>query len=225
MTMINKLLLAAALTAPAALTAAPANAQVSGVAVADFQAAIGNTRAFQTARTQLQATYKTQLDQAQTRSTAINAELQPLVTAYQTAAAAPNANEATLRTQAQTIQTRQNAANQELGRLTQPYQRAQAYVVEQIEAQLNTAVQNVVRARNVAVLLRPEAITLVGQPSVDITAAITTELDRLVPTVNTNVPANWQPGQQPRATGAAPAASTRPATGTRPATNSRNQGR
>ena len=225
MTMIKKLLLAAALTAPAALSAVPASAQVSGVAVADFQAAIGNTRAFQTARTQLQTTYKTQLDQAQARSTAINAELQPLVTAYQTAAAAPNANEASLRTQAQTLQTRQNAANQELGRLTQPYQRAQAYVVEQIEAQLNTAVQNVVRARNVAVLLRPEAITLVGQPSVDITAAITTELDRLVPTVNTNVPANWQPGQQQRAAGAAPAAGSRPATNARPATNSRNQGR
>lgn len=220
MIMIKKLLLAAALAAPATLAATSATAQVSGVAVADFQAAIGNTRAFQTARTQLQTTYKTQLDQAQARSNALSAELQPLVTAYQTAAAAPNANEAALRAQAQTLQTRQNAANQELGRLTQPYQRAQAYVVEQIENQLNTAVQNVVRARNVSVLLRPEAIALVGQPAVDITPAVTAELDRLVPTVSTAVPANWQPGQS-RGGAAAPAPA--PAAGSRPATGTRNQ--
>lgn len=218
MTMIKKFLLAAALAAPVTVAATSATAQVSGIAVADLQAAIGNTRAFQTARTQLQTTYKTQLDQAQARSNALNAELQPLVSAYQTATAAPNANEAALRSQAQTLQTRQNAANQELGRLTQPYQRAQAYVVEQIENQLNTAVQNVVRARNVSVLLRPEAIALVGQPAVDITAAVTTELDRLVPTVSTAVPANWQPGQaraNAPAAGAAPAASARPPAGTR----------
>ena len=221
MTMIKKFLLAAALVAPATLAATTATAQVSGVAVADFRAAVGNTRAFQTANTQLQTTYKPQLDQAQARSTAINAELQPLVTAYQAAAAAANANEASLRTQAQTIQNRQTAGNQEIGRLTQPYQRAQAYVVEQIENQLSTAVQNVIRARNVSVLLRPEAVALVGQPAVDITAAITTELDRLVPTVNATPPANWEPGRQAQGA-AAPAAAT-PAVRGRPATGSRNQ--
>jgi Skp family chaperone for outer membrane proteins len=206
MTMIKKLLLAAALATPATLIATTATAQVSGVAVADPQAAIANSRAWTAARTQIEATYKTQLDQAETRRRAIATELQPLVTAYQTAARAPGATEASLRTQAQTIQSRETAANQELSRLTAPAQRAQAYAIEQIQAQLATATQNAVRARNVTLLLNPQTV-LFAQPAADITPAITTELDRLVPTVNTTPPAGWQPGQQGQA-GAAPAAGT-----------------
>lgn len=203
MTMIKKLLLAAALATPAAVVATAATAQVSGVAVADPQAAIANTKAWTTARTQIEGTYKTQLDQAEARRRAIATELQPLVTAYQNAARAPGASEASLRPQAQAIQSRETAANQELGRLTAPAQRAQAYAIEQIQAQLNTAVQNAVRARNVSLLLSPQA-AIFAQPAADITPAITTELDRLVPSVNTTPPANWQPGQQGQAA-AAPA--------------------
>ena len=60
----------------------------------------------------------------------------------------------------------------------------------------------------------------------DITAAITTELDRLVPTVNSTPPANWQPGQQgaaPAGAGARPAAGSRPAAAPRQGAGSRNQ--
>ena len=60
-----------------------------------------------------------------------------------------------------------------------------------------------VRAKNVSLLLRPEA-ALFAQPTADITAAITTELDRLVPSVSTAVPANWQPNQNGQQQGAAP---------------------
>jgi hypothetical protein len=49
---------------------------------------------------------------------------------------------------------------------------------------------------------------------------VTTELDRLIPTVSTAVPANWQPGQQQAAAGAAPAA-TPAATPARPARGGR----
>jgi len=220
MTMIKKLLLAAALAAPATVIATAATAQVSGVAVADPQAAIANSRAWTAARTQIEATYKPQLDQAETRRRAIATELQPLVTAYQNAARAPGATEASLRPQAQAIQTRETAANQELTRLTAPAQRAQAYAIEQIQAQLNTAVQNAVRARNVSLLLSPQA-ALFAQPTADITSAVTAELDRLVPSVNTTPPANWQPGQQGQAGAGAPAPATAPAT--RATNGSRNQ--
>lgn len=215
MTTFKTLLLAAALVAPAAMTATAADAQVSGIAVADAQGAIANSKAWNAARAQIETTYKAQLDQAETRRQAVARELQPLVTAFQTAQRAPGASEATLRPQAQAIQTRENAANQELARLTQPAQRAQQYAIEQIQAKLSDAVTAAVRAKNVSLLLRPEA-ALFAQPTADITAAITTELDRLVPSVSTAVPANWQPNQQGgQQQGAAPAAAGRAPAATR----------
>jgi Skp family chaperone for outer membrane proteins len=201
----------------------PATAQVAGIAVADPEAAVANSKAWQAARTQIQTTYKTQLDQAETRRQAISNELRPLVQAYQTAAAAPNANEAALRPQAQAIQTREQAANQELARLTEPAQRAQAYALEQISNRLNEAVQGAVRARNVQLLVRPNAV-LFTQPTADVTAAITAELDRLVPSVTTTPPAGWQPGQQ-RAAGAAAPAATPAATPAAQPAGRRNSGR
>ncbi|MEG8039225.1 OmpH family outer membrane protein [Sphingomonas sp. LR60] len=215
MTNFKHLLLATALVTPGAFTAATASAQVAGIAVGDPEAAVANSKAWATARTQIQTTYKAQLDQANTRRQAITTELQPLVAAYQKAAAAPGATEASLRTQAQAIQTREQTANAELQRLTAPASRAQAYAIEQISAKLPDAVNGAVRAKNVSLLLRPNA-ALFAQPTTDITSAITAELDRLVPTVGITPPANWQPGQQGDAAGAAAApAATAPAATTR----------
>lgn len=202
------LLSAAALIA----VAAPAQAQVGGIAVANPEAAVANSRAWATARGQIETTYKAQLDQANTRRDALAREIQPLVNAFQTASQQPNANQAALQTQANTIRTREQQGQAELSRLTAPAQRAQAYAIEQISNRLPEAVQAVTRARNVSLLLRPDA-ALFAQPAADVTPQITTELDRLVPSVSIAVPANWQPGQQ---RGAAPAAA--PAAGARPAT-------
>ncbi|MEH3046847.1 OmpH family outer membrane protein [Sphingomonas adhaesiva] len=210
---LHHILLAAAMIAPGALVAGAATAQVGGVAVADPEAAVANSKAWATARTQIQTTYKAQIDQANARRQAISNELQPLVTAYQTAAAAPGATEASLRTQATAIQTREQAGNAELQRLTAPASRAQAYALEQISAKLPDAVNAAVRAKSVSLLLRPNA-ALFAQPTADITAAITAELDRTVPSVGITPPANWQPGQQGQQGAAAPAAAA-------PATNNR----
>ena len=212
MTTFKTLLLAAAVLAPAAIVAPAAQAQVSGIAVADPQGAIAASKAWTTARGQIETTYKAQLDQAETRRQAIARELQPLVTAFQTAQRAPTPTAAALQTQAQTIQARETAANQELARLTQPAQRAQQYVIEQIQAKLGDAVTNAVRAKNVTLLLRPDA-ALFAQPAADITTSITAELDRLVPTVGITPPAGWQPNQQGQQGGAAAAAPAAPARG------------
>lgn len=199
MTRFKTLLLAAALVAP---VAAPVAAQAQTVAVANPEQAIGASRAWATARTQIETTYKAQLDQAEARRQAVGKELQPLVTAFNTARAAPNANQASLQQQATTIQTREQAAQAEIQRIALPAQRAQAYAIEQISAKLPDAVQAVVRARNVSMLVRPDAVLFAG-PTADVTSAITTELDRLVPTVSVTPPANWQPGQQQGASAAA----------------------
>ena len=209
MTKFKHMLLAAALAAPAAFTAGTATAQVSGIAVANPEQAVASSKAWTAARSQIQTQYKAQLDQANTRRTAIQAELQPLVTAYQTAARAPGASEASLRPQAQAIQTKQQAAQQELARLTQPAQRAETYAIEQISNQLRAAVDGAVAKKRVSLLLRPEA-ALFAQPASDITNDITAELDRLVPTVSITPPANWQPGGQQQGAAAAPAQQTPP---------------
>ena len=211
MNSFKMMMLAAAAAVPGTVAlVAPASAQVAGVAVADPNAAVTNSNAFRAAATQIQTTYKTQLDQAEARRRAVATELQPLYTKFEADQRA-NVAEATLRSQATAIQARETAANAELGRLTAPAQRAQAYVVEQMQAQLSAAVQAAVARKGVQLLLRPDA-ALFAQPAANITADITTELNRLVPSVNATPPANWQPGQQ--AAGAAPAAGTpaRPAT-------------
>jgi Skp family chaperone for outer membrane proteins len=199
---MNKFLLAAAI-APVAV-ASPALAQVNGIAVANPEGAVLQSNAWKAAITQIQTTYKAQLDQAQARQTAVQAELRPLVEAFEKARAAPNANEAALRTQATTIQQREQTANAELQRLTQPVQRARAYAAEQIGAQLQPAVNAAMARKKVTLLLRPEA-AVQAAPTTDITADVTTELNRLVPTVSITPPANWQPGGQ-QAAPAAPAA-------------------
>ncbi|SOB87843.1 periplasmic chaperone for outer membrane proteins Skp [Sphingomonas guangdongensis] len=211
MTSLKMMMLAAAGTIA---LAAPASAQVNGIAVANPEAAVARSSAWTAAQSQIQTQYKTQLDQANARRTAIENELRPLYTAFETARAAPNANEAALRTQAQTIQTRQQAGEQELQRLTAPASRAQAYALEQIQRQIGAAVQAAVARKNVQMLLRPDA-ALFAQPATDITADITTELNRLVPSVSIAVPANWQPGQQQAGAAGAPATTpARPATTT-----------
>ena len=200
-------LLAAAALATTGIAAGPAFAQAGGVAVADPQAAIAGTKAWQAARAQIQTTYKAQLDAAEARRQVIGRELQPLVTAFETARAAPGANQQALQTQAATIQQREQAGQVELQRLLLPATRAQSYAIEQIQTRLPDAVTAATRARNVQLLVSPQAV-LFMQPAADITAVVTTELDRLVPSVSIAVPANWQPGQQQQgaAAGAAPGA-------------------
>lgn len=211
MTLFKSFMLAAAATPIVAATAVPASAQVAGVAVADPEAAIQNSNAWKTAISQIQTTHKAALDQANTRAQAVQNELRPLVQQLQTASQQPNANQQQLQTQAAAIQQKEQAAQAEISRLTQPAQLARAYAFEQINRQLGPASQAVITSRKLQLLLRPEALLYAGQAT-DVTAAITTELNRLVPSVTTTPPAGWQPGQQQA--GAAPAAAAPAATQT-----------
>jgi Skp family chaperone for outer membrane proteins len=215
-------LLAAAVAVPATpALIAPAAAQVAGIAVANPEGAVARSKAWTAAQAQIAATYKAQIDAAEARRQAIQTELQPLYAAFDKARSAPGATEASLRPQATAIQTKETAANQELARLTAPAQRAQTYALEQIQAHLGAAVTAATTRKNVQLLLRPDA-ALFAQPTADITADITTELDRLVPTVGTTPPANWQPGQQQAAGAPAAAAPAAPAPATpRPAPQGR----
>jgi Skp family chaperone for outer membrane proteins len=202
-TIFKAALLAAAPLALAIPVAAQAQA-VEGIAVADIQGAVQKSAAFITAMNQMKTTYATQITTFETRSKALQAEIAPLVTAFQTAQKA-NTPQATLQTQYNAIQQKQQAAQAELQRLSAPIARAQGYVEEQIGAKLDAAIKAAMIAKKVNLVLNPQA-TISYQPSVDITDAVVAELNRTVPTVGITPPAGWQPGGQ----GAAPAAPVAP---------------
>lgn len=183
-----------ALTAPM-MVGGQAHAQARAVAVADLEAAVQQSAAYTTANSQIQTTYAAQITAFNTRQTALNAELQPLITAYNTARAAPNATQASVTPSATALQTKQQAVEQELGNLSQPIRLSRAYVVEQIGAQLDAAVTAAMRTRNIDLVLAPQA-AIKAQGNADITAAVVTELNRLVPSVQIVPPAGWQPGGQ-----------------------------
>lgn len=213
MIMLKKILLGAALAAPATLAAVSAQAQT--VAIADPDAAIANSKVWGTAQTQIATTYKTQLDAAKVRGDAIAAELQPLYLKLdangdkQLSQQEIEAARAARRPEIAQIEAKEKAGQEEIGRMTAQAGRARAYAAEQVAGRVNEAVTNVVKARKITLLVRPQAAYF-ADPSSDITPAISTEIDRLLPTVSITPPANWQPGQQ--AAGAAPGAAPAPAT-------------
>lgn len=203
--MFKAVLLAAAPVAAFSMIPATASAQaVSNVGVANLEEAVQKSVAYTTAIAQIRTTYKPQIDAFEARSKVLNAEIQPLVTAFQTAQRAPNANQQALQTQAQNIQTRQQNAQRELATLFQPVSRAQAYVEEQIVAKLDPSLKAAMTKKRVTMVVRPEA-TISYQPTMDITADVTAELNTAIPSVSITPPANWQPGGQQQAPAGTPA--------------------
>jgi Skp family chaperone for outer membrane proteins len=210
--MKNMLLATAALVAaPLMLTsmAAPAAAQSRlGVAVVNVDTAIGQSAAAQTASQQMQTTYKATIDDITARQTALQTEIKQKDDAFKAAVTAagekPTAAQTTsLQTQYDALRRRAQEAENELQQLQVPLQRARAYVVEQIAAKLEDALKNVMTKNKVDLLLK-EAAVEAYQPAVNLTSALVTELNTLVPTVGIVPPQNWQPGGQQQA--AAPAA-------------------
>jgi Skp family chaperone for outer membrane proteins len=199
------LLASAPMTLAIALPTVASAQAVTNVAVANVEEAVQRSAAFTAAVAQIKTTYKAQIDAFDARQKSLQAELQPLVTAFQTAQRAPNANQAALQTQATAIQTRQQAAQRELQNLALPFGRAQAYAEEQISGKLEAALKAAMIKRKVNLVVAPQA-TISYQPTADITGDIVTELNTLVPSVSTAVPANWQPGGQGQAASAPPAA-------------------
>ena len=187
-----------ALSAPAIMSA-PANAQSkTGIAVANYEAAIVKSQAFQTATTQMQTTYKADIDASNARATALQAEIQPLIDAYSAAAKQPGATPQSVQPQAQALQQKRNAGQQELARLQQRVTRARGYVEEQIALKLNDAIRAAMKAKKIDLVLQPQSV-MAREPYVDITDDIVLELNKLVPSASITPPAGWQPGQRQQA--------------------------
>jgi Skp family chaperone for outer membrane proteins len=209
---LGAVLATASVVAPAVV--APASAQSNQrVGFVNVQAVVANSSAFQTAQTQRQTTYAAQFQQAETRRAAIQAQLDPLITAFNAARQQPNADQASLQQQATRIQQIQQNGQNELQQILAPVAMSQAYVEEQIRDQLGTAIQNAARAQGVTLVISPETI-LHAEANHNLNEAVLAQLNTLIPTAQLVPPDGWLPAElraQQEAAAQAPAGSQQPA--------------
>lgn len=188
MKLVTKTLAAASLAAMS-FAAVPAAAQVEGrLATVNAPLAIINSEALQNAYSQVNTTYKTQIDRMQALQTESQTLLQQLDSnsdgqldeAEQTAA--QNSSQA----------TRLQAIEQEMGQLTNQVDAARVYAIEQIMAQYNPALQDVVNSQNIKMVVTPDSV-IYAPTEANITPQVTTALNGKITTAGIVPPQGWQP--------------------------------
>jgi Skp family chaperone for outer membrane proteins len=175
-----------------AAMAVPAAAQVNGIGVTDPAIAIATTQALGAAYQQIGTTYqaqRTQLEQLQSQREALVRQFDTNGDGQMNEAEQQAAQANT--TAVQQLQTLDQTINQTQA----PIQLARVYAVEQIAMQYGAAVQQVVTAQNISMILTPASVVYASD-AVDLTDEIVAQLNTLVPTVSTSVPAGWQPQRQ-----------------------------
>jgi Skp family chaperone for outer membrane proteins len=166
---------------------------VPGLAVANLDAVIANANAYKTAETQRQTTYKAQIDQAQSRGSALNAQLKPLADKFNADRQGGKASQASLEQEAGTIQQLQESGQAELQRILQPVALSRAYVQEQIEDKLDQAVKSAMVRKKVSLLLSPQAVLAVNNNAYNLNQDILNELNTALPSAQLVPPAGWLP--------------------------------
>jgi len=169
--------------------AAPASAQVNGIATADRALAVANTQALQTGFEQIATQNQAQL----TSLGQLQQQQQTIVRGLDTdgdgqlseaeQAAVPEATRQQLGT-----------LNQQIRAIEVPIQRARVYVVSQIGQQYAPAVQQVIADRSIQIMLAPDAL-IYAPESADVTSAITAAMNARATSAQISPPADWQPSQ------------------------------
>ena len=184
---------AAFAAAPAATgAAAPGPQMVAGLGVANLDAIVINSRAFQSAQQQRGIVYKAQIDAANARSQAINAELKTMVDKFNRDKAAAGARQEALQQQAQAIQASRQYGQQEVNRILEPVALSEAYVNEQIRAKLDPAIKSAMAKARVSIVFTPNQIIGFNN-AYNLSPAILTELNALIPSLDIKPPAGWEP--------------------------------
>ena len=189
---IRTKVIAAALLSVAAISA-PASAQVAGIATADTAVAITRSKALGTAYQQIGTQYATVAQQLQAKRVEINnlnAQLDTNKDKELTQAELDVAIQAK-----NPLLTQIDAKQKELNTLQEPVFLAQLYAVEQIALKYDAAQQAVITAKKINVILAPDAFVWAPE-AVDVTAAITAELDKAAPSVPITPPVGWRPSRQ-----------------------------
>ena len=186
--------LAVATLSVSPIMAVPAAAQAKAVAVADVRVAAARSNAFSVASQQIETTYKAQIDQQQSRGQTLQAEINVLIAKYNEESKKTPQNQAALQAAGQAVQNKRQSASAELNKIGEPVDLAIAYVEDQISVRMNEAIRAAMTAKKVDLLLQPDAV-LARDPSTDITDAVVTELNRILPNVSITPPAGYKPGQ------------------------------
>jgi len=177
----------------AAAIAMPASAQVAGIATADTSVAIARSKALGTAYQQIGTQYAAAAQQMQTKRTEINNLNAQLDTNKD-----KNLDQAEVDAAVKAknpLLTQIDTKQKEINALQDPIIRAQLYSVEEIAKRYEAAQQAVITAKKINVILTPEAFVW-APDAVDVTTAITAELDKAVPSVGITPPADWRPSRQ-----------------------------
>jgi Skp family chaperone for outer membrane proteins len=185
MTKMTSLLAATALAA-AAFTAAPAAAQVNGMATASPEAVIVRSAARIAAYNTIDQTFATQIQQIRTLRQEINTLQQALDTNKdgQLTEQEVQAGQATV--------TQLQQKDEQATQLTAPIALAQYYAIEQLINDYPNAQNQVLQAKKIQVLIAPDALQF-SPDAFNVTNDILKALDARLPTVSTTPPAGWQP--------------------------------
>jgi Skp family chaperone for outer membrane proteins len=187
----NTAIVAALLSATA--IAVPATAQVSGIATAETSVAIARTKALGTAYQQIGTQYAGVVQQMQTKRQEINninVQLDTNKDKELTQAELDAAIKAK-----NPLLTQLDEKQKEINTLQEPIILAQLYAVEQVAVKYEAAQQAVVAAKKISVILAPDAFVWAPE-AVDVTSAITAELDKAIPTASITPPAGYRPSRQ-----------------------------
>lgn len=193
MNTLKAFLASAALGTVALAAAAPAAAQVNGIATTDPATAIAASQARQTAYQQIETTYAAQIQSVQQK----RQQAQEIGKQFDTDGdgQVSEQEEITARTANSAAYQQVGTIQREITQLTQPIAVAQIYALEQISAQFGAAQQQVVSDKKISLILTPESF-IYAPAETDITSDIVTALNARIPAVSTAVPANWQPQRQ-----------------------------
>ncbi len=202
----------------APLAVAPASAQaIKGIGIVNIQAVMANSNAFKVAEQQRPVTYKAQIDQAESRSTAISAQLKPLVDKFEADRKAAKPDNAALQQQYVAIQQIQQNGQQEIEKILQPVALSRAYVEEQINDKLDQAIAQAAKKAGVSLVITPDNVVFADN-AYNLNQGVLNELNTLVPSAQLVPPQGWLPRsmreqQEAEQAGASQASSGKPASG------------
>ncbi len=192
---MSKTLLKSALAAAVALSAvavaAPAAAQVNGMAVTEPAVAVASSQALQNAFQLINTTYTTQIQQRDLLANQRNDVLRTLD--VNNDGQLDEAEQASL-TETSPVVQQINGIDQQIAAAEAPVQLARLFVVNQVGQQYAAAVQQVISDRSIQVMLSPEAIVYAAD-GMDVTQLVVTALNTRLPSVSITPPAEWQPTQ------------------------------
>ena len=128
------------------------------------------------------------------RELEIAAQLQPLLTKFNADRAAASPNQQALQQQAAQIQQIEAAGQRELQTILAPVGLSQAYVQEQIEDRLDTAVQAAARKKNITLILdASQGAVVYADATHNITQDVINEINAVLPSAQLVPPQGWVP--------------------------------